>query len=136
MVEMIVLFVSPILSGHVGQNTSIHTLPRRPEEDFFLSPGEWTLHNWKLCLQIKNDSDCLSMRARKILGIFSSFPREENKHFILRSSEELQLKTSFLLFTRRALTSLALTHSNSFYIENFEPRKEMNTTSFLNFTSY
>ena len=121
----------------MSARTRQYSLPRLASTQFLLS------RSWRagLCIignKIKNDSDCLSLQARKILGIFSRFQREENKHFILRSCEELQLKTSFLLFTRRALTSLllALTHSNSFYIENFEPRKEMNTTSFLNFTSY
>ena len=72
--------------------------------------------------------------SKKDFRNFLQILKREKQTFYLA---ELQLKTSFLLFMWRALTPLtALTHSNSFYIEKFEPRKEMNTTSFLNFTSY
>ena len=134
--RLIGLFVSPILSGCVSQKHTSLVFPHL---------ARLTLHFLLQRAQLR--CVCIIGNCVSVLRIirpsrnnkkeFTNGERGKSTFYPTESWTGRRWKTSFLPFTWRALSvPTARTHSNSFYIEKFEPRKELNTRSFLNFTSY
>ena len=121
---MIGLFVSPILSGRVSLVTQQPGKPHiglASNTNSFCAARERTLHNCKLYFQNYNDSDSQSLYlSLSEQERFEEFPTDFKQRKTNILSRRAAIENIFSSFHVKTLT--ALTHSNSFYIEKFEPR--------------